>query len=210
MIFEHRAVGEVDRRRVRRRGSRLPSSPTMCSSPSNALPTEPGCASQSCDCDRAEAVAFGAGVVFVDHRSPPLDHLALAPGRGRGRRRGSATFMELTSYLLPHLFAAISAYGRTSWAPTGCGSSCIFRFGVSASSGSKCSITMRRAAARAGPSCCSAKAPRDRAAPARDRLCLGEIRRARQDAPSRVAERRARRRSVCGVTPLGRPVVPDE
>ncbi len=34
----------------------------------------------------AEAVAFGAGVIFVDHRPPPFDHLALDLDRARRRR----------------------------------------------------------------------------------------------------------------------------
>ena len=61
------------------------------------MPTVPGCVSQSALLDVAEAVAFGAGVVFVDHRAPPFDHLALDVD-GQARPRGSRDFIDDTSY----------------------------------------------------------------------------------------------------------------
>ena len=60
----------------------------MCSLPSDGWPTEPLCASHSALSIDGEAVALGAGVVLVDDRPPPVDHLLLDLDRARARRRG--------------------------------------------------------------------------------------------------------------------------
>ena len=81
-----RPPSEPDRARPRRPASSLPSSSRMCSVPSSARPTGARVREPLLGVDRGEQVALGAGVVLVDDRPPPLDHLRL--DRRRARRGG--------------------------------------------------------------------------------------------------------------------------
>ena len=122
-------------------GSSSPISSRMWIGPSIDRPTEPGCASQSAAVDVRRARAFRCGVVLVDDRAPPLDHLALRLDRAR-RRGVDRDLLRRHVVLRAHRRREASACARTSSAPTGCASRGTSRCTASASSGSNCSITM--------------------------------------------------------------------
>ena len=89
-----RAAGEVDRARLAAAAARCRPRRRCAAVPTTARPTVPLCASHSAELQMREAVALGAGVVLVDDRAPPVDHLLLdrdRAGRGGVDRAAAAT-----------------------------------------------------------------------------------------------------------------------